>query len=872
MSVELVPTVPVVPCKIECAAIWATNLYIGSADGRLFQYVLEKVPQGERFLVKSQLQNSRVLSTRKPIEQISLMPGPGKLLALCESTLYMLNMYSLELWSPDGKSSAASPSTSPPLTAATSVIPPWKGVISFGTQKGSTEFRFCVQLKKKLVLYEFTSRTAIELINEIPLTEQAVALVGSQDIICVATKKEYLLLNLLSLRLDVLTSHDSRHPPLVVVAGNELLLYKEGQGFFFSFSGAPSARPPIPFQGTPSQLACNFPYIIALHQRSIEIYSMMTSQLVQTIILDKPPYPNFSILQEGCDPQDFIALANSFAPACVYVVDAATLKEQVIEMLKAGQNREAFEWFRFCLAGRDGKQLPKDFEKRLMEMHSIAGSTLFELTRFNEAVEHYLVSDTAPQSVIGYFPDLLPEGSHFLQPTDIAALVKSKISVADPAAIEERIIVARRCLMEFLEKKREQMKTTINPEEVVQDITTALIKLYVHFKPNKLVELIKTSALYHSSMVEDYLALKKCWYPLSTLYNCQKRYRNALLIWAKFGTGEFTDPLCTGVDDTIFTLNPRPETIVTHDQVLTFLTSLSDDSIVQMYLENIIFNLHVKEEKFHTRLAFIYIQCILRHIAENHIVPHIDPTKEPPPLGEYRTKLASLFKLSSAYNASMLLSQIHDTTLYEEQISLYKQIGSHNRVLQLMVHQLNDCERAEQYCISHSSPNQLFLILLQIYIEMGNPASPPAVQPTDTETPQICPLPQRAVDLLNKHARNIDLLQVLPYLPDSLSLQTILPCITKAMQENFDSWRTGQITKNLYQACTIMDKVTLIRNTEKAVIINEQTTCPVCGTRINRRVVARYPNGVVVCFKCIKTKNICPVTGRDFSKYPASLS
>lgn len=64
----------------------------------------------------------------------------------------MLNMYSLEICAAE----------SPPTKTPQQLPPPWKGVTSFAVQRGSFEFRLCVQTKKKLCLYEFASQNSVE--------------------------------------------------------------------------------------------------------------------------------------------------------------------------------------------------------------------------------------------------------------------------------------------------------------------------------------------------------------------------------------------------------------------------------------------------------------------------------------------------------------------------------------------------------------------------------------------------------------------------------------------------------------------------------------------------------------------------------------
>lgn len=64
-------------------------------------------------------------------------------------------------------------------------------------------------------------------------------------------------------------------------------------------------------------------------------------------------------------------------------------------------------------------------------------------------------------------------------------------------------------------------------------------------------------------------------------------------------------------------------------------------------------------------------------------------------------------------------------------------------------------------------------------------------------------------------------------------------------------------------------KTQQIKETQKVVRTNETTMCPVCHKPLGDAVFARYPNGIVVHYKCYakqKDRNVDPVTGARFDR------
>ncbi|EGG25027.1 hypothetical protein DFA_03273 [Cavenderia fasciculata] len=81
---DLIPVISNVPVKIESIDIWGNNIYIGTNDGQVLLYIIEKVELNKKVTFKSRMEKKRSLGHgKKPVEKILLISDIGKLLTLC---------------------------------------------------------------------------------------------------------------------------------------------------------------------------------------------------------------------------------------------------------------------------------------------------------------------------------------------------------------------------------------------------------------------------------------------------------------------------------------------------------------------------------------------------------------------------------------------------------------------------------------------------------------------------------------------------------------------------------------------------------------------------------------------------------------------
>ena len=76
----------------------------------------------------------------------------------------------------------------------------------------------------------------------------------------------------------------------------------------------------------------------------------------------------------------------------------------------------------------------------------------------------------------------------------------------------------------------------------------------------------------------------------------------------------------------------------------------------------------------------------------------------------------------------------------------------------------------------------------------------------------------------------------------------------------------NQIVKQVYRTEDRELKAKMAKIAQKPIIITPEVVCPVCKKQIGDKIFSRYPNGILVHYKCVKDPSVCPVTGTNFRK------
>lgn len=921
--------------KITSLAAHQDHIYVGSKDGRVTVYQSE--------VESTELASQRV--SRKAIEQLGVYHAASELVCVSAGKVYVL-----EAGKYGASTGIFMPSLDKCSESTATVQKRAKHAQAFCFDESPTASnRLCVAAKRRLVIFEY-AQGGWHFWKELALPEQPVALRWCGPSICVAYKREYNIIHPeTGSTVNIPLTLDGGAVPLIkALPGEQFLLGgAQGVGVLITLNAEPTAGV-VGWSGAASAASYSFPYLTSLVTQDstggsgsgsvvIEVHSMLDQQKrLQTIQVPR----DVNVLVDGAlgseagvgsSAQETKSSNGTGAGgvavtarrriffssiSAIYELTMVDYEHQIMELVQQLEVNAA----RLLL---EHTVEPAQREARTAQFYREAGLILFANLEFEDAIEYIGKSDVDMRELIQLFPSLLPLAGisgdfrpQLLRPksqggllpsnsTDIRSLIRSLRNRRNRMRAEEgkrglgsedeELASARLCLLKIIEERRAAMLSessfdNITERDQLRCIDTAIFNIYAGDATmhDKLSAFVEDDNEVHLEDADDMLQRVELFHVLALLNANKKRVREALEIWMRIGTGEYTDRAGhRGVEETVsFLCNVQgasPELIWTFsswvlrvdpaagvriftesrreqelppDRVLEFLHSFDEAAGESSwprkarisYLEHLVEGTGASEERYHTQLATEYVYLTL------DVLDRGDGTATHGRFPPVRRSLLNFLRSSSIYNVATMLGVTAHKGLHEERVLLLGKSGAHVEALHILVHDLHDLKEAESYCAEHSPATEedpthsrsLFLPLINLYLERGDQ--------------------QTSMMLLQRHAAHIDTVQVLKQLSDTTSLQTLQPYLQNALRHGVRRQRAGQIAKNLAKMENLNTRRRLAQLETRAVIISHSTSCCVCGQQIlPNTVFVVFPAGEVAHLKC------CP-HGLDVHPLPPHAS
>ncbi|KAF4527983.1 hypothetical protein B566_EDAN016638 [Ephemera danica] len=842
MSIKAFDCIPVIQAvhsdaksqtKIVCIECCGKELFVGSSDGSIIQYVLEEqaLPLGKMEYTSSKIQEQQ-LNVKKPIKIIKAASALNRLLVLCNSCLFLLDMQTLEVIGGGPKLQGLS-------TFCVNFDPNIDDPFAI---------QICVSEKKKLKIINVTDKR-IFMVAEIAVSDIAKEIAVDGPFICIAFPKQYKVYNFETKSSQELFQFDGESfVPIIrrIFKGEFLLTAPEGLGMFVTAEGV-SSRPPIQWSCQVSSdytksgilaLAYFHPYVLGLGSEFIMIHSILDQQQKQSL-----PFSG-GVAVGNFDGRLYISSQSSIYCLCPIPweqqVEVLLSDNRVDEALDLAQNSNHAGFTR-----DQYEQLYKSFQKQ-------AAFIYFSMEEFEKARAMFISSDVDIREVISLFPSLLPQDSNFTR--SVPPLHK----IADVEQLFHRNATKLKQANMFLQQLLEEIRN-ISPRLLHQfEIDTALIKLYSQSDPGDLEAFIAAGEI--NCDLKDCLSwLQKynCHHAMALLYRHYQNYEMAFqictkdvdLLW-RYADFILKQDQLKGVQ--IFTNrfhNELDSDKLKQEVILEFLQHYPQ--ALMLYLEHLVLEKEVMKENLHTQLALLYLENILKMkkkcVDENSIA-------------EARKKFQFLLQESSIYRVHLLLGKLKGTDLDQETATLYGKIGEHDKALDILVHRLRDYKAAETYCeintqgrSSSSKPN-LFQSLFSCYL---NPS---------LESERREELIGPALELLNKHAFLFDTTKVLEILPPEWSITIVSSFLQGALRASVHQYRMRKVESALARGENLQRRFALYDLQRNSILMQKNNYCCVCKKAFSDGSFARFPNNVITHVACAKQNNVCPLTGKCFKE------
>ncbi|XP_029316686.1 LOW QUALITY PROTEIN: transforming growth factor-beta receptor-associated protein 1 [Cottoperca gobio] len=786
--------------SIQCLECYDRNVYIGTKDATVQHLMLPSSTNGDQSPGQSKTREGRTrkLGSNNPITQLRVVPLFNHLLVLWDRSVTALNMFSLE-----------------PVPGLKKI----QHVSLFEVSDSLLAAQVaCVEMvtsssRRKVIRIHVVGVDRWDVVKEVPLLHDPVALAVDGASVCVATSDRYLLCDIRTGSSEELFPHSHSRQRVFVISvgrGEFLLNGPESLGMFVMKTGI-CQRPPLQWPQEVLAARVCFPYILTLQPQVLSVYSMVDQQRKQTVSL--------SGAKGLLSTSDGVLV---FTERDIFSLRLVPMEEQIQALVRHERVEEAL----LLLDGVQGRR-PLDSYKELQNaITCLAGFVHFCQEGFSEAKDLFITGELDPREIIRLYPDMQSCLSEDFQ-SQLDQVNKGR----DLQVLCQEDRNTFHHYLAFLGDFLRAVKGTEQGLKCSTEVDCALLRLYVELGDTEnlqqLVAFPNECRLDHCvPVLEQHNRL----FALGSLYQCHGNLLDAIKTWVKIADGFHKDPSCSDVyghivwtlsqlqdEDAvwkfadwtlqknqeigvqIFIKRPPDDRFETQD-VLALLEKYPQALL--LYLEFLIYDLNSEEERHHTCLALAYVTQMLRN-------------EEEADLRKTRGKLQQLLWESKFYDVSTVYERVKSANLHMEKAILLGRAGEHSQALQVLVHQEVDFQAAEAYCCRAAQGRDsqfrqtLLLTLLQIYLSSEE-------------------LTSAAVDLLNNNPRVFAAEKIIQLLPDSWSIQLVSQFLVGSLRETFHQRRMSRLQKALGQVELMRHKVIWMQASKTTFRLDRGKKCKVC--------------------------------------------
>nr|XP_021201535.2 vam6/Vps39-like protein [Helicoverpa armigera] len=831
--------------QIEAIAAYENNLLLGTRQGHVLMYSLSQTNGNQKY----ELQLLRYCKnfSKKPIQQIEVIPEKNLLLCLTDSVLSIHNINGVNF----------------PLVTT---LDQTKGASLFAldnkpttsmTGEPNSVDRLCVAVRRKLQLYcgkngEFKKHLFDFTIPDVPRV-----MAWGQQYVCVGFKAEYVLYDLSSGNPEELfptSSSKSLEPTIAKYSETSFLLGRDQTSVLVEEAKNIDIKKTVKWSEAPIAVVWDEPYVLGLLSDQVIVQTVEPYLFIQTL-----PELNKARLMYRCK-RGLIYVASVGQVWCLSSVDVTKQRQQ---LLKDKHFQIAIELTSLSDC------TPEEKEQKIHSIQVLYALELFDNKEYSQSMKEFFKLKTDPADVIKLFPEL-----------DCKSEDKEKKKLTG-----KDLENALNALIMYLKELRANIGVSPGPDEATNQrnvtqqlelIDTTLLKCYLQVNDALVAPLLRTNNC-RLEEAERMLLQHGKHSELIILYQTKGQHMKALQLLREQakepdsslegyqGTKNYLQQLGAEHINLIFKfsdwiLKEHPEKglkIFTEDKVevenlprpkiLDFLLR-EHESLVIPYLEHVIHTWNDTNSLFHDALINMYREKITDKKANliDAEVQHI------------KSKLIAFLEKSAHYTPERVVVHFPTDSLFEERAIIYGKLGRHEQALAIYVLILGDVERAIRYCENISAtPNDknqdVYVILMRILMNpkqdnalSDNPLANVPRQPK-TAVPDL----DTALNILEKHADKISPLKALSVLPDSVPLSRLKHFLESALDGQLTLKRRMQVLKGLLYAEHMQVQELKQFHESKSVIINEYNVCPVCKKRFgNQSAFVRYPNGDIVHFSC----------------------
>ncbi|CAN4116190.1 unnamed protein product [Withania somnifera] len=901
---------PIVSLAITTNSDSRTLVFVGTVSGDVISLSLN--PNSGLSL------HLRVNIIGKPVSTIHVIRHIRKLVVLSDGFIYLLDLNSLE---PIRKLSLLKNVNvvSKRLFSRNNRLNP----ISNGIKGKEDGCFFAVAVGKKLVLVELVLSGSPVILKEVQgdFTDGIMCISWVDESVFVGTRNAYYLYSYANGQCGVIFSlpDPSVHPRMKLLAREcKVMLMVDNVGVIVDSEGQPVGGSLV-FAEAPETIG----------EIGTYLYHKKLGNYVQRVQFVGEVGSPCVVADEEDGRGELVAVASGSKVMCYRKVPS---EEQIKDLLRKKNFREAISLVEEL---RNEGEMTRE---TLSFVHAQVGFLLLFDLRFEEAIDHFLLSETMEPSEL--FPFIMrdpnrwsllvprnrywglhPPPSHFekvvddgltgiqraifLKTAGVETAVDGKF-LQNPPSRADLLESAIKNMTRFLEASRHRDLTPL----VCEGVDTLLMYLYRAL--NRVDDMERLASSENSCIVEELESLLSESGHLRTLaflYASKGMSAKSLSIWRvlarnyslsyndshganhlKHTTKDISFDQETAVMEAskILEASSDQELVLQHlgwiadiNQLLAVQVLISErrtdplppDEVISAidprkvqillrYLQWLIEDQDSDDTRFHTTYALLLSKSALDANEKEHASHNSEGVNQKEIKisnrrnnsifdTHVRERLQTFLQSSDLYDPDEVLDLVEGSELWLEKAILYRKLGQETLVLQILALKLEDCEAAEQYCAEIGRPDA-YMQLLEMYLE-----------PLNGKEPMF----KAAVRLLHNHGEMLDPLQVLERLSPDMPLQLASETMLRMLRARLHHHRQGQIVHNLSRALDVDASLARFEERSRHVLINDDSVCDSCHSRLGTKLFAMYPDDTIVCYKCFRRQGeSTSVSGRDFTK------
>ncbi|XP_031166128.1 transforming growth factor-beta receptor-associated protein 1 isoform X2 [Sander lucioperca] len=809
--------------SIQCLECYDQNVYIGTKDATVQHLILPSSTNGDLSPGQNKIREGRLrkLGSSNHVAQLRVVPLFNYLLVLWDRSVTALNMFSLEPVPTLKKIQHVSL-----FEVCDSLLAAQAACVEMVTSSS----------RRKVIRIHVVGVDRWDVIKEVPLLQDPVALAVDGASVCVATSDRYLLCDIRTGSSEELFPHNHSRQRVIVTSvgrGEFLLNGPESLGMFVMKTGI-CQRPPLQWPQEVLAAGVCFPYILTIEPQVLSVYSMVDQQIKQIVSL--------SGAKGLLSTSDGVLV---FTERDIFSLRLVPLDQQIQALVRHERVEEAL----LLLDGVQGHR-PLDSYKELQKaITCLAGFVHFYREGFSEAKELFITGELDPREIIHLYPDMQSCLSE-----DFKSQLDQVNKGRDLQVLCQKYRNTFHHYLAFLGDFLRAVRGTEQGLKCTQEVDCALLRLYLELGDTEnLQQLVASPNECRLDHCVPVLEQHNRFFALGSLYQSHGNQIEAIETWVKIADGFHKDPSCSDVyghivwtlsqlqdRDAVWTFadwtlqrnqeigvqifNKRPPDDQFEAQNVLALLEKYPLALI-LYLEFLIHDLNSKEERHHNRLALAYVTQMLRE-------------EEKADLRKTRGKLQQLLWESKYYDVSTVYERVKSATLHIEKAILLGRTGEHSQALQVLVHQEGDLQAAEAYCCRAAQGQDsqfrqtLLLTLLQIYLS--------------SEV-----LTSAAVDLLNNNPRVFVAEKIIQLLPDSWSIQLVSQFLVRSLRESFHQRQMARLQKALGQVECRRHKVIWMQASNTKFRLDKGQKCKVCQRDLAEPQFACNLHGELMHTSCI---------------------